>query len=111
MVQKMKQTFTKQALGIYIQAGVSSTLAQRDYKDATDLVAETKQRRYCVRRLTPLECCRLQGFPDWWEDGVESKGDSARYKMWGNGVGLPCVCFVLAAVKELAEGGDEGATD
>ncbi|MFR5794183.1 MAG: DNA cytosine methyltransferase [Christensenellales bacterium] len=29
-----------------------------------------KARRYFVRRFTPLECCRLQGFPDWWEDGV-----------------------------------------
>ena len=53
--------------------------------------------RYIVRRLTPLECCRLQGFPDWWEDGVEGS-DSARYKMWGNGVALPCVFFVLAGI-------------
>ena len=41
-----------------------------------------KDRRYIVRRLTPLECCRLQGFPDWWEDGANGS-DSARYKMWG----------------------------
>jgi DNA (cytosine-5)-methyltransferase 1 len=51
-------------------------------------------RRYIVRRLTPLECCRLQGFPDWWEDGVEGS-DSARYKMWGNGIALPCAVDVL----------------
>ena len=50
--------------------------------------------RYIVRRLTPLECCRLQGFPDWWEDGV-SGSDSARYKMWGNGMALPCVLYVM----------------
>lgn len=50
--------------------------------------------RYVVRRLTPLECCRLQGFPDWWEDGV-SGSDSARYKMWGNGMALPCVLYVM----------------
>lgn len=54
-------------------------------------------RRYIIRRLTPLECCRLQGFPDWWEDGVEG-GDSARYKMWGNGVSLPCASDVLRRV-------------
>ena len=53
-----------------------------------------KLRRYIVRRLTPLECCRLQGFPDWWEDGV-SGSDSARYKMWGNGMALPCVLYVM----------------
>ena len=39
-----------------------------------------RARRYFVRRFTPLECCRLQGFPDWWEDGVDGS-DSARYKM------------------------------
>ena len=49
---------------------------------------------YIVRRLTPLECCRLQGFPDWWEDGVDGS-DSARYKMWGNGMALPCVLYVM----------------
>ena len=58
-------------------------------------------RRYIVRRLTPLECCRLQGFPDWWEDGVEGS-DSARYKMWGNGIALPCAVDVLRRIsKEL----------
>lgn len=50
--------------------------------------------RYFVRRFTPLECCRLQGFPDWWEDGVDGS-DSARYKMWGNGMALPCVLYVM----------------
>lgn len=59
-------------------------------------------RKYCVRRLTPLECCRLQGFPDWWEDGCGGS-DSQRYRMWGNGVGLPCTAFVLSAVKKLEE--------
>lgn len=60
-------------------------------------------RRYIVRRLTPLECCRLQGFPDWWEDGVEGS-DSARYKMWGNGIALPCAADVLGRIaKALTE--------
>lgn len=54
-------------------------------------------RKYIVRRLTPLECCRLQGFPDWWEDGAEGS-DSARYKMWGNGIALPCAVDVLRRV-------------
>lgn len=56
-------------------------------------------RRYIVRRITPLECCRLQGFPDWWEDGVEGS-DSARYKMWGNGIALPCAVDVLGRIKD-----------
>ena len=58
-------------------------------------------RRYIVRRLTPLECCRLQGFPDNWEDGVQGS-DSARYKMWGNGIALPCAADVLRRIaKEM----------
>ena len=54
-------------------------------------------RRYIVRRLTPLECCRLQGFPDWWEDGANGR-DSARYKMWGNGIALPCAADVMRRI-------------
>lgn len=54
---------------------------------------------YIVRRLTPLECCRLQGFPDWWEDGVGGS-DSARYKMWGNGMALPCVLYVMEGITD-----------
>lgn len=58
-------------------------------------------RKYIVRRLTPLECCRLQGFPDWWLDGVEGS-DSAKYKLWGNGIALPCAMDVLGRIaKEL----------
>lgn len=94
---------------------------------------------YTVRRLTPTECARLQGFPDWWcsslgtdnpteeeivfwKDVFETHrkltspsakpktekqiakwlknpySDSAEYKMWGNGVALPCVVFVLSAI-------------
>lgn len=55
--------------------------------------------RYIVRRLTPLECCRLQGFPDWWEDDVDGS-DSARYKMWGNGMALPCVLYVMEGIAD-----------
>lgn len=58
-----------------------------------------KARRYFVRRFTPLECCRLQGFPDWWEDGVDGS-DSARYKMWGNGMALPCVLYVMEGIAD-----------
>lgn len=54
---------------------------------------------YIVRRLTPLECCRLQGFPDRWEAGV-SGSDSARYKMWGNGMALPCVLYVMEGIAD-----------
>ncbi|MBR4442548.1 MAG: DNA cytosine methyltransferase [Clostridia bacterium] len=82
--------------------GTCSTLKARDFKGgAVDVVTQvtevTSHRKYIVRRMTPLECCRLQGFPDWWEDGGEGS-DSARYKMWGNGVSLPTVVDVLGRI-------------
>ena len=103
-------------------------------------------RKYIIRRLTPLECCRLQGFPDGWgvpahkdklsdeelafwqrvRDTCAAIGDkppkkysaealtkwynalhtdSAEYKMWGNGIALPCAAFVLGGIAEaLMEG-------
>ena len=53
--------------------------------------------RKLIRRLTPLECERLQGFPDGWTD-IPGCSDSARYKALGNSVALPCVTFVLRGI-------------
>ena len=50
-----------------------------------------------VRRLTPLECERLQGFPDGWTD-IPGASDSARYKALGNSVAVPCVDFVMRGI-------------
>lgn len=63
------------------------------------LTAGKPPRKYIIRRLTPLECCRLQGFPDWWEEEVEGS-DTARYKMWGNGMALPCVLYVMQGIAD-----------
>lgn len=130
--------------GTYTQAleEQSPTLMARDYKDPP-VVNETEP-EYIVRRLTPTECARLQGFPDWWcaglgtdeqtEEEIEfwtevfeihrsvmgtsSKpksrnqivkwlknphSDSAEYKMWGNGVALPNVYFVLSGIVYYAQ--------
>ena len=65
----------------------------------TDMDQQPDGRKYVLRRLTPLECCRLQGFPDWWTDGVEGS-DSAVYKMWGNGIALPCALDVIWRLAE-----------
>jgi DNA (cytosine-5)-methyltransferase 1 len=113
-----------------------NTLVATDYKDPPIV---TEEPYYIVRRLTPTECARLQGFPDWWcaclgteeptEQDIEfwrevfethrqvtgsaakpksdaqlvkwlkdPHADSAEYKLWGNGVALPCVCFVLSGI-------------
>ena len=87
------------------EGGVASNLKCRDYKDFTDVIQEEsmeqEQRKYVLRRLTPTECARLQGFPDWWVDGANGS-DSAIYKMWGNGIALPCAADVLGRIaKEL----------
>ncbi|MGG6789457.1 UNVERIFIED_CONTAM: DNA (cytosine-5-)-methyltransferase [Streptococcus canis] len=120
---------------------LANTLVASDYKDPP-VVNDVEGKRYIVRRLTPKECGRLQGFPDGWCDGLETENpsseelnfwtevfetyrkvvtkatkprsekqirkwlanphtDSAEYKMWGNGVALPNVCFVFAGIKHL----------
>lgn len=120
---------------------LANTLVASDYKDPS-VVNDIEGKRFIVRRLTPKECGRLQGFPDGWCDGLETENptedelafwtdvfetyrkaitkatkprsekqirkwlysphtDSAEYKMWGNGVALPNVCFVLAGIKHF----------
>lgn len=53
-----------------------------------------------VRRITPLECERLQGFPDNWTDG---EADTARYKALGNSVALPCVNYVMSGILDVLD--------
>lgn len=130
--------FAQQAIGEYEESEKASCLKRRDYKDSTDLILW----EYIIRRLTPLECCRLQGFPDNWAEELgiteptqedidhwrevfrtqmeamgESKkektdnqickwlkdpeSDSAKYKMWGNGIALPCAMFVMEGISMI----------
>lgn len=129
--------FAQQAIGIYEESEKASCLKRRDYKDSTDLILWILE--YIVRRLTPLECCRLQGFPDNWAEELgipeptqeeidhwrevfrtqmeamgeikkektdnqirkwlkDPENDSAKYKMWGNGIALPCAMFVMEGI-------------
>ena len=53
-----------------------------------------------LRRLTPIECGRLDGMPDWWCDDIPHS-DTAEYKMWGNGMALPNVLYVMEGVVSL----------
>lgn len=53
-----------------------------------------------VRRLTPLECEILQGFPDDW---TSTESDSARYKALGNSVALPCVDYIMSGIREILD--------
>lgn len=56
--------------------------------------------RMIVRRLMPVEEARLQGFPDWWCADIPHK-DTPEYRMWGNGVALPCVLYVMEGIAEV----------
>ena len=53
-----------------------------------------------VRRLTPMECERLQGFPDGWTDG---QADSNRYKQMGNAVAVPVVEWIISRMVAIDE--------
>lgn len=87
-------TYQMNGFGDYRAAEVASSCKQRDFKDSTDLAIT----HMGVRRLTPMECERLQGFPDHWTDigeWTDEKGkkhkdaDSPRYKALGNSIALP----------------------
>lgn len=95
--------WTRQSHSEFIHGGVASALKNRDYKDFTDVLQEDcmeqTDQKYVLRRLTPTECARLQGFPDWWCDGANGS-DSAQYKLWGNGIALPCACDILGRIAE-----------
>lgn len=86
---------------------VSHTLdCMHDQKFIVGCSQEEEGRKYVLRRLTPVECARLQGFPDWWTDGANGS-DSSIYKMWGNGIALPCAADVIGRLaKELQKDGD-----
>jgi hypothetical protein len=63
---------------------------------------------YIVRRLTPTECERLQGFPDGWTAfGHDGRGisDTRRYQMLGNSVAVPCVAFILGGIAAQVRSG------
>lgn len=133
----MPLTYQMQGFGDYRAGDVASSCKQRDFKDSTDLVCAVDCRNFreggetngtlqaksnggtsynlqntvrtgmIVRRLTPLECERLQGFSDGWTDIGEwrdSRGkmrkpsDSPRYKALGNSIALPFWDFLAKRI-------------
>lgn len=98
--------YRRQRVDSFTEDVLASTQSARQSKDATDLVLYTcdlcgdeELPFLLIRRLTPLECERLQGFPDGWTD-VPGASDSARYKALGNSVAIPCVDFVMKCMAD-----------
>ena len=78
--------YSRQRVDDFRHNDVASTQSARQYKDATDLICQQAEAcAHLISRLTPLECERLQGFPDGWTD-IPNASDSACYKALGNSV-------------------------
>ena len=90
--------YSRQRVDDFRHNDVASTQSARQYKDATDLICQQAEAcAHLIRRLTPLECERLQGFPDGWTD-IPGASDSARYKALGNSVAILCVEFIMSRI-------------
>lgn len=98
-----------QARRIYSENGTFPALAAREKagQNQQSVLTETEI-RWIVRRLTPTECERLQGYPDGWTDigeWVDTKGkkhkptDSPRYKALGNSIALPKWFWIVQKMK------------
>ena len=93
--------YARQRVDEFKNDNIASTQSARQAKDATDLVVESdRQHAQLIRRLTPLECERLQGFPDGWTN-IPGASDSARYRALGNSVAIPCVEFIMKSLNEV----------
>ena len=122
--------FSRQRSDEFTENDVVATQSARQHKDATDLIRQPYQetvgtigysdhkgvnnqfvsedkciveRRNLIRRLTPLECERLQGFPDDWTL-IPGASDSARYKALGNSVCVPIVVMVMRGIAAALNG-------
>lgn len=94
--------YARQRVDQFRDDEIASTESARQHKDATDLICQPPSTwdtdcRNLIRRLTPLECERLQGYPDGWTN-VPGASDSARYKALGNSVAIPCVEYLMQRV-------------
>ena len=120
--------FARQRTDAFREDEVASTESARQHKDATDLVLQktagaltssgrkgpnnqyvSQDKRmvegpHLIRRLTPTECERLQGYPDGWTD-LPGASDSVRYKALGNSVAIPCVEALMEGIARAARSG------
>ena len=83
---------------VRLQGAVINTLQARMGTGGNNMPMVAKETN--VRRLTPVECERLQGFPDDWTAG---QSDSTRYKQMGNAVAVPVVEWIVQNIVDVAK--------
>lgn len=98
---------------VFVDAGHSKVSVSNDVSGALTASDRTGDKRLVysggvVRRVTPVECERLQGFPDGWTDvpwrGKEHPPDSLRYAALGNSMAVPCMRFIGERIQALDDG-------
>ena len=89
-----RQVYARHRSDAFRETDTAGTQSARQSKDATDVVLEQP---FLIRRLVPIECERLQGYPDGWTD-VPGASDSARYRALGNSVAIPCVEYIMRRI-------------
>jgi DNA (cytosine-5)-methyltransferase 1 len=105
-----RETFNEQSFSHYKESDKCSTLKAKagNIGNGSECLIAEKAIRWIVRRLTPVECERLQGYPDGWTDigeWTDSKGkkhkyaDSPRYKALGNSIALPQWFWIAQKMK------------
>ena len=126
------EVYSRQRVDVFKDDDVASTQSARQHKDATDLICQPAYQKtvgplasshrkgpdsqymgqdksamdmpLLIRRLTPLECERLQGFPDFWTD-LPGASDSSRYRALGNSVAIPCVEYIMRGISLVLRAG------
>ena len=90
--------------GCGYQTDLAYTLTAADHHAIAQPYQDERMRGkvQLIRRLTPLECERLQAFPDDWTN-IPGASDSARYRALGNSVAIPCVEFIMKSLREVTE--------
>ena len=89
-----RRVYARPRSDAFRETDTAGTQSARQSKDATDVVLEQP---FLIRRLVPIECERLQGYPDGWTD-VPGASDSARYRALGNSVAIPCVEYIMRRI-------------
>lgn len=89
-----RQVYARPRSDAFRETDTAGAQSARQSKDATDVVLEQP---FLIRRLVPIECERLQGYPDGWTD-VPGASDSARYRALGNSVAIPCVEYLIRRI-------------